>query len=546
MDLGRDNHKFIYKTTLCRRTALGILRTGVGGERMGGSDRRLRRRLATAAALAMLIAGHAHGQPNTSQSTPPRKTLHLPGGKAADISGPVKPDWDSIRAHYTVPEWFRDAKFGIFIHWGLYSVPAAQSEWYPRYMYRTPATIARHTERFGAPDKFGYKDFIPRFKAEKYDPAAWADLFERAGAKYVVPVAEHHDGFAMYDSRLTRWDAKDMGPKRDLLSELMVETRKRGLKFGVSNHRIENWDFMYPGAGVKTDLFDPKYADFYGPPQPPQPREQMTSAEIMAGVGAPQSAAFREEWLARTYEQIDKFKPDLLWFDNGINPRGLDPTKLRLAAYYYNRAREWGKPVTLTTKRDAFLAGTIKDYERQWQAPFSLQQEPYQVDDALGDKWGYVEGMGNLSAQTVLFRLIENVSRNGNLLLNVSPMADGTIPEAQVKVLLEVGEWLKLNGEAIYGTRAWKQDNDHIVRFTRKGNILYAILLAWPEEPLMISAVPQNIGKATKVSLLGSGAALAFKQNDAGLTVTLPARPAGARYAYVLRLEGLKLDQAGH
>jgi len=503
-------------------------------------------RLSIAVALAIATAGSAHAQAGAEQPAIPRKTLSLPGGKAADIAGPVKPDWDSIRAHYSVPEWFREAKFGIFIHWGLYSVPAAQSEWYPRYMYRTPATIARHTERYGPPDRFGYKDFIPLFTAQHYDPAAWADLFVRAGAKYVVPVAEHHDGFAMYDSKLTKWDAKDMGPKRDLLGELMVEVRKRGLKFGISNHRIENWDFMYPAAGVKTDLFDPRYADFYGPPQPPRARQPSAGAEIMTGDDAPQSAAFREEWLARTYEQIDKFKPDLLWFDNGINPRGLDPLKLRVAAYYYNRAIEWGKPVTLTTKRDAFLAGTIKDYERQWQAPFSLQQEPYQVDDALGDKWGYVEGMGNLSAQTVLSRLIENVSRGGNLLLNISPRSDGTIPDAQVQVLLEVGAWLKVNGEAIYGTRAWKQDNDAIIRFTRHGDTLYAILLAWPEEPLTISAIPQNIGRVTKISLIGSDDAVSFKQNDAGLTLTLPARPAGGRHAYVLRLDGLKLDEARH
>lgn len=493
-------------------------------------------------AMAAPAVAQSFGEPAAvaTDPTPARKVVRLPGGKAAAIPpGPFQPSWESIRANYQVPEWLKDAKFGIFIHWGLYSVPAASSEWYPRHMYRTPGVIAAHARRFGPQDKFGYKDFIPMFRAEKYDPAAWADLFRRSGARYVVPVAEHHDGFAMYASKYTRWDAKDMGPRRDLLGELEGAVRAQGLKFGISNHRIENWDFMYPAAGLKTDLFDPKYADFYGPPQPP--RAAGSSWEMMDGQQAPQSQAFQEEWLARAQEQVDKFKPDLVWFDNGINARGLDPIKLRFAAYYYNRAAEWGKPVTLTTKRDAFLAGTVKDYERQWQAPTTIQSELYQVDDALGDKWGYVEGMGNLSAQTVIWRLVENVSRNGNLLLNISPKADGTIPDAQRDVLLDVGKWLEANGEAIYGTRAWKQDSDNIVRFTRKGDTLYAILLAWPDEPVSIAALPQNIGKVRAVTLLGSNAPVTFKQNDAGMTVTMPPQRSG-RHAYALKIEGLDLD----
>ena len=501
--------------------------------------------LISALSCTSALSAQSFGNPApiAAEAAVPRKTIAIPGGRAPDgPAGPFEPNWDSIRANYKVPEWFQDAKFGIFIHWGVYSVPATASEWYPRHMYRTPGIIKGHAERFGPQDRFGYKDFIPRFKAEKYDPAAWAQLFRDAGARYVVPVAEHHDGFAMYDSKLTRWDTRDMGPKRDLLGELMTAVRGQGLKFGISNHRIEHWDFMYPAAGLKTDLFDPRYADFYGPPQPPQ-QGASGPGEMMDGKGAPQSPAFQEEWLLRTQEQIDKFRPDILWFDNGINARGLDPVKLRLAAYYYNSARRWEKEVTLSTKRDAFLAGSVRDYERQWQAPFALQPEPFQVDDALGDKWGFVEGMGNLSAQTVIFRLIENTSRGGNLLLNVSPRADGTIPDNQVAVLREVGAWLKINGEAIYGTRPWKQDNDDLIRYTRKGDTLYAIVQGWPDDPaLNISALPQNVGKAVRVTLLGDTTALLFRQNDAGLTVTLPSNRTG-RYAHALKIEGMKLSQ---
>jgi len=499
-------------------------------------DRRIFLGLITSAVGGAAAASSGLPAPATS---PPRKTIRIPGGRAPDgPAGVFKPTWESLRANYQVPAWYQDAKFGIFIHWGLYSVAAMASEWYPRHMYRTPSMIQAHAKRFGAQDKFGYKDFIPLFKAEKYDPAAWARLFRDAGAKYVVPVAEHHDGFAMYDSKLTRWDAKDMGPRRDLLGELMVEVRAQGLKFGVSNHRIEHWDFMYPADGLKTDLFDPRYADFYGPPQPPAPGAD-GPGEMMDGGCGPKSAAFLEEWLMRTQEQIDKFQPDMLWFDNGINARGLDDIKLRLATYYYNSAARWGKAVTLSTKRDAYLAGSVRDYERQWQAPFSLQPEPFQVDDALGDKWGYVEGMGNLSAQTVIFRLVENTSRGGNLLLNVSPKADGTIPDAQVQVLLEVGKWLEVNGEAIHGTRPWKQDNDDLIRYTCKGAAIYAIVLGWPDDTnINISALPQNLGKATRVTLLGDDRPIGFRQNDAGMTVTLPV-PKRGRYAHTLRIEGI-------
>ncbi|QOY93381.1 alpha-L-fucosidase [Massilia sp. UMI-21] len=493
--------------------------------------------------VALLLAASALPHAPAAESTPARKTL---GVEARPIPpGPVQPAWDSLRAHYRVPEWFRDAKFGLFIHWGLYSVPAAQSEWYARHMVRTPGVIKQHAERFGPQDRFGYKDFIPMFKAERFDPDAWAALFEASGARYVIPVAEHHDGFAMYDSALTRWDAADMGPRRDLLGELMTSVRARGLKFGVSNHRMEHWGFMYPAEGLKTDLFDPAYADFYGPPQPQAAGMPSGLGEILEGGAAPQSAAFQEEWLLRTQEQIDKFRPDILWFDNGINPRALDAVKLRLAAYYYNRAAQWGKAVTLNSKHDAFLAGTVKDYERQWQAPHTPQAEVFQVDDALGDKWGYVAGMGHLSAQAVLYRLIDNVSRGGNLLLNISPRSDGTVPEDQAAVLREVGAWLKRNGEAIYGTRPWQPDHESIVRYTRKGDILYAILLAWPDETLNLMALPQNIGRASSVSLLGAATPVNFRQNDAGMHVTLPAQRVG-RHAWVLKIEGLKPGAAAH
>ena len=168
----------------------------------------------------------------------------LPKGRAADIpKGPYTDSWESIKANYQVPEWLKDAKFGIFMHFGVYTVPAHGSEWYPHHMYNNEEFAKWHTEHFGAPDTFGYKDFIPLFKAEKFDADDWAELFRKSGAKYICPTAEHHDGFAMYDSKLTKWNAKNMGPQKDIIGLLSVAVRKKGIKFGLSNHRMENWDF---------------------------------------------------------------------------------------------------------------------------------------------------------------------------------------------------------------------------------------------------------------------------------------------------------------
>ena len=476
--------------------------------------------------------------------TPARVTLSLPNGRAADIpKGPFKPSWESIRENYSVPQWFLDGKFGIFIHYGVYTVAAYASEWYPRHMYNNSGVQKWHVEHFGPVDKFGYKDLIPLFKMEKFKAEEWAELFKKAGATYVVPTAEHHDGFAMYDSRLTRWDAKEMGPRVDFIGELGAAVRKQGLKFGVSNHRMEHWDFMYPQLKVRSDLFDPKYADFYGPPQkPPQRNAPKAGEEVIEDQRiAPQSKAFLEEWLARCQELVDKYQPDMFWFDNGVNSRSLDSIKLRFAAYYYNRSREWKKQVSISTKSDAYLAGSIRDFERQGRAPKEMTDYYWQVDDPIGEKFGYVEGMRLSNAATVIRRLIENVSKNGNLMLNISPKSDGTIPDAQKEILLGVGKWLAVNGEAIYGTRAWTKYGEGQVRFTTKGNTLYAISLQWPEQGVInIPALADSIGKIKNLSLLGYKGVIRFTQDASGLKINLPAEKPGD-HAYAFKIEGLSL-----
>jgi alpha-L-fucosidase len=479
------------------------------------------------------------------QPTPPRVTIKLPNGRAAAIpKGPYKPSWESLKENYKTPEWIMDAKFGIFIHYGPYTVAAYASEWYSKHMYSNAGVQKWHVEHFGPVDKFGYKDLIPLFKAEKFDPDEWADLFKKSGAQYVIPTAEHHDGFAMYDSKLTKWNARNMGPKRDFIGDLGTAVRKKGMKFGVSNHRMENWDFMYPALNVKTDQFDPAYADFYGPPQPPQKRQAPVAGEevIAKQNAAPQSQAFLEEWLARNQEIIDKYHPDALYFDNGVNPRNLDSIKLRLAAYYYNSAVKWKKQVTVVTKSDAYLAGSLEDYERQGRAPKELTNYYWQVDDPIGEKFGYVEGMKLTNAGSVVSRIIENTCKNGNYMLNISPKSDGTIPDEQRAILLGVGKWLGINGEGIYSTRAWTKYGDGQFRFTTKGNVLYAISVKWSDQPILIPTITPAAMKVTSVTLLGHNGPIAFTQDEQGLKITFPVEKP-CEFAYTFKLEGSGLKK---
>ena len=368
----------------------------------------------------------------------PETTRNVVEGAVQQIAsplppGPFLPTWESLQANYQVPQWFIGAKFGLFMHWGLFSVPAHQSEWYEKHMYGNSQVAAWHAEHFGAPDHFGYKDFIPLFTQDHFDPDAWADLFQKSGAKFVVPTAQHHDNFALWDSQVTPYNAKQMGPKRDLIGELCKAVRKRGLKFGVSNHGIENFQFINPPPALlarlkaeQADLFDPKWADFYN----------------VADRSAAACQRFLVNWYACNVELIDKYRPDLLWFDNGVDQRYLDPLKLRVAAYYYNRAKQWGKEVSLSTKKAAYAPagtnthtiGSVLDFEGH--IPPGIRTGAWRVDRKIGTIWGYTAGMHVSSAAAVIGTLVEVVSKNGTLLLNLSPRADGTIPENQQETLL--------------------------------------------------------------------------------------------------------------
>lgn len=462
--------------------------------------------------------------------------------RAADATppippGPFQPTWESIKANYKTPEWFRDGKFGIMMHWGLYSVPAYHNEWYQKYMYGNAGIRDWHIKSFGALDQFGYIKFADQF-ATKFDPEQWADLFKKSGATYIVPTAEHHDWFSLWDSDASPWNSVKMGPKRDLIGELAKTVRAKGMKFGVSNHSIEHYTFINqrPPADMKSDLDDPKYADFYW--------MEHNDANL---------ERFLKLWVIKNYELIDKYQVDMLWFDNGINSRAYDAIKLKVAAYYYNRAREWNKEVSISTKSYAYPAGNILDFERQGRAPKQLTDYVWQPDDPIGPTFGYTTidrgksqdrttDMTTIKPGNVISLVVQNVSRNGNYLLNISPRGDGTIPENQQQVLLAVGKWLGTNGEAIYGTRPWKMSEEGRIHFTTKGDTLYATALAWPGATATIAALAKDKvgGAVQKVELLGSPTPIEFTQDAEGLKLKLPAQPIG-EFAFAFKITGLNL-----
>ncbi len=472
--------------------------------------------------------------------------------EAGNAKGPFRAAWESLEQHET-PAWYRDAKFGIFIHWGVYSVPAFGDEWYPRNMYQQGSKeFKHHVETYGPQSKFGYKDFIPRFTAARFDADDWAELFRKAGAKYVVPVAEHHDGFPMYDCSLTRYSAAKMGPKRDVVRELGAAVRRRGIRLGASSHRAEHWWFFDGGMKFDSDVRDPANAGLYGPAH-----DQKTAD----GKQSQPDQAYLDNWLARTAEIVDKYRPELLWFDWWIEQPVFQPYLRKFAAFYYNRGAEWGRGgVAINYKNKSFPErAAVLDIERG--KLDTLRPLFWQTDTSVSVKsWGYIENDTFRSPDSLVGDLVDIVSKNGCLLLNTGPRPDGTIPDEARKILLVMGDWLRVNGEAIYGTRPWtvygegptevvagsfkdtatKAFTGEDIRFTTKGDVLYAIALAWPEGGKvtirsLAAGAPGFRREIKAVRLLGSEAKVKWNRDANGLTIEGPAEKLG-NYAFAFRI----------
>ncbi len=470
-----------------------------------------------------------------------------------------EPTQESLK-NYQAPEWYQDAKFGVWAHWGVYSVPAFggthAAEWYPRHMYDASNAnwhYEHHKKTYGPNTEFGYKDFIPMFKAEKWEPEAWIDLAVDAGAKFYTVVAQHHDGFAMYDSEHTHWDSMEMGPKRDIVGELFEAARKKGLKTGVGNHfafNLEYYEHMFEDGGD----WAPEYQDLYGH-------------------GGEPDEWYMNRWWNRTSELVTKYSPDLYYFDWGWNrpkvKEAFDGQRERFAAFYYNHAIENGKGsvgnpgVVMNFKGRTLPAECgVHDYERGGKA--TVSPLVWQCDTSISKhSWSYSTKDEYWSSDELVDSLIDVVSKNGVMMLNFGPRADGTIPEEYTTRLHDIGNWLKTNGEVIYATRPFrihgegptvktsenrKQIHDHgynytaeDIRFTRSkdNKTLYIIALAWPESgELVVKSLRKGEFDASSirsVSMVGGSGSNEWKQDSEGLKIKLP-KPPASDYAHAFKV----------
>ena len=465
---------------------------------------------------------------------------------AAKSGDRFKPTWESLAKHET-PEWFRDAKFGIYTHWGPVTVGAEDGpggvQWYGCNMYKPNSpTFEYHRKRFGDQNKVGYKDIVPLFKAEKFDAEDWAELFAASGAKFAGPVAIHHDNFAMWDSAYTDWDSMDKSPKRDFTGELEKAIRGQGMKFIATFHHAFAWRYFEPA--LKFDAADGKHAGLYCEPREP---------------GNPPSKKYMEKWLGMVNEVVDKYKPDLTWFDFGLRSVITPEYQRRMFADYYNWASRNNRQVGVAHKhRDIHQHTGILDFERGREdrlVPYS-----WLTDTSVGP-WFCQKSVPYKSVDQLVDVLVDIVSKNGCMLLNVGPAADGTIPLEAKQLLLGIGRWLKVNGKAIYNTRPWqtfgegptrnigggfserkdKPFTSEDIRFTRSkdGKTIYAVVLDWPGAgtTVTIQSLADKPGAVdiTDVKLLGHNGKLSWKRNQVGLKIQMPSKKP-CEYAFVFKI----------
>ncbi|MBC7399175.1 MAG: alpha-L-fucosidase [Mucilaginibacter sp.] len=458
--------------------------------------------------------------------------------------GPFKPTDESLK-EYKYPEWFRDAKFGIWAHWGPQAVPR-QGDWYARGMYEQGSRQNKyHVANYGPPSKFGYKDIIALWKAEKWDPEKLMALYKKAGAKYFVSMGSHHDNFFLWKSQLHKWNAFNMGPHKDVVGTWQKAAQKEGLKFGVSEHLGASYTWFQAShradktgelAGVPYDGADPQYADLYHTKAADNDKGWLTT-----------NPDYMKEWYANIKELVDTYHPDLLYSDSGL-PFG-DVGRSMLANFYNgNAAFHNGNPTAIYNCKQTSDGKWVQDLERGVQG--DINPYPWQTDTSIGD-WFYQTGQKYKTGTEVIQMLVDIVSKNGNLLINVVQTPEGDLEPDVLKIVEDIAVWMPTNGKGIYGTRPWKiygegpstvkenqkkgqfsgladtrsyQPTD--IRFTTKGNNLYAFCMEIPQGDIQIKSLGKNSTvndkKIVSVSLLGSKQKLKWKQEDDALVITKP------------------------
>jgi alpha-L-fucosidase len=482
--------------------------------------------------------------------------------KTVEAKGNFEETWESLAKVDREPEWFKDAKFGIYFHWGVYSVPAYDSEWYPRWMYAPGRTswgggvFEHHRKTYG--QEFNYHDFIPMFKAEHFDAKEWADLFKKSGARFAGPVAQHHDGFAMWDSKLNPWNAKEMGPKRDILGDLFAELKKNNMKTIATFHH-ERLLQRYANDTAKWAQNTPDPGDDSHYPYHPDYVTSTTDPKLRMLYGNMPEDEFYNYWLNQVNEVVDNYAPDIIWFDSWLH-RIPVTYRQKMVAHHFNAAYARGqKPIVAYKQEDLPANVGILDIEQGGKTEIS---EDYWLTDITlsHSSWCYINGQTYKEPSLVIRNMIDVWSKKGIVLLNISPMADGTINEEQRNVLAAIGRWIDKHKEAIYETRAFsiygygeaafKQGdfggqsattnyNEKDIRFTtsKDKKYLYIFSLGLPaaNSPIEINA---NIdGKVKRVSVVGVEGDLKWSVKGQRLTFQTPAASAMDPLATVFRVE---------
>lgn len=527
---------------------------------------------------ALLACYFAFSAQAVAQTLPTFPSPVSPNVAEPMLTGKFQPTWTSLQ-QYQAPEWFRDVKFGIFAHWGPQCAPE-RGDWYARGMYEEGSAQYRdHVERFGHPSVFGFKDIIHDWKAENWDPEKLVALYRRAGAQYLVALANHHDNFDLYDSKYQPWNSLNMGPKKDIIGGWSKAARAAGLKFGVSVHAAHAWmwyetaqrsDRNGPRAGVPYDGkltkadgkglwwegFDPQ--DLYAQNHPisrVQNTGQTWAWPLDGRVSIP-DIAYCDKFYNRTIDLINKYKPDIVYFDDtGLPLYPVSDAGLKIAAHFYNSSMQWNNgtlDAVLTNKvlTEAQRKCMVWDIERGQ----SNRIEPFvwQTDTCIGN-WHYDQSLFDRhrykSAATIVRMLADIVSKNGNLLLSIPIKGDGTFDTDELAILHEIATWMDINREAIFSTRPWKVFGEgpsitaaatvrdqgfnegtrftpDDIRFTSKGDTLYAIVLGLPTKPIALKSLGRAAGKLTgriaSIDLLGSNESIKWTLNDEALTLQPP------------------------